>query len=526
MTKTNGKIDKTMGRLSSGLRINSAADDAAGLAIAQKMHTQVRGLEQANRNSMDGISLIQTAEGALNEVHSMLQRTRELSIQASNGTLTPSDRKAITDEVTQLKAEIERISEHIEYNERKLLNGDIDRRAFSSKGTAGKVISMSDGVGAQDYVFMVEEGASQTAVVGDKTDIAANSIFEDGKVKAGIEGFININGEQVKIESGDSEQTVFSKVRGLCDTMGIDVSIKGGGTFKPDETLVMVHREYGAKDLKILGDEAILKGLGLFGLEDKGVGEPGIHKGSDLKLVPTKAAEIGTDTVDNPDIPAQAPEIGTDTVDNPDIPAQAPFKTGLGEGEFPAGTTFKVKGNIITFEANNGFKLVVEGGKSVRDPETGNWKDTDSDPGSALLKGEVTLSLLETGPLDLQIGANEGQMMQLRIQNMSPTALGLDDMNLNTADKSQEAISLVDNAIAQVSSARSKLGAYQNRLEHTISNLGVAAENMTASMSRIQDADMAQEMSEFTKDNILSQAGNAMLAQANQRPQQILQLLQ
>ncbi|HHX61513.1 MAG TPA: hypothetical protein GX707_12515, partial [Epulopiscium sp.] len=491
MNKTNSKIDKTMQRLSSGLRINSAADDAAGLAIAQKMDTQVRGLQQANRNSMDGISLIQTAEGALNEVHSMLQRTRELAIQASNGTLTPTDRKAITDEVAQLKAEIDRISEHIEYNERKLLNGEIDRRAFSNLGSAGKVISMSDGVGARDYTFNVEEAASQTAVVG-KEVIATDTIFNTEtppKVKEGVDGFLNINGEQVKIEEGDSPQDVFAKIRDLCDTMGIDLAVKGGGTYEVDDELVMIHREYGAKDIKILGDESILKGLGLFELaEDATPGADGINKGSDLKL-------------------AKA------TVADPDL---VPFTTGSDDGDFPPGTTFKIVGNIITFEANNGFKLVVEGGKSVRNPENGDWKDnavaTGTSPTSALLKGEVTLSLLETGPLDLQIGANQGQMMQLRIQNMSTGALGLTDMNLNTAAKSQEAITLVDNAIAQVSSARSKLGAYQNRLEHTVANLDVAAENMTASMSRIQDADMAAEMAEYTKDNILAQAGNAMLA--------------
>lgn len=479
MNRTNSTIDKTMQRLSSGLRINSAADDAAGLAIAQKMDTQVRGLKQANRNSMDGISLIQTAEGALNEVHNMLQRIRELSIQASNGTLTPEDRKAITDEVAQLKDEIDRISEHIEYNERKLLNGEIDRRAFSTNVAAGKVISMSDGVDAKDYKFEVEEAASQTCVVGG----AVTSMFDGGKVKEDVSGFLNINGEQVEIKAGDSEQDVFAKIRALCDTIGIDVAVDGGGIYKADSTLVMINREYGPKDIEIKGEGAILAGLGLADPL------PGAQKtmGQDIKL------------------------------------KTPPFTTDSTAGSFPPGTTYKTKGNIITFEANNGFKLVVEGGKAIIDPQTGDY---DIDVDDTELIGDVTLTLLETGPLDLQIGANEGQMMQLRIQNMSTAALGLENMNLNTAAKSQEAITLVDAAIAQVSSTRSKLGAYQNRLEHTVANLDVAAENMTASMSRIQDADMAAEMAEFTKDNILAQAGNAMLAQANQRPQQILQLLQ
>lgn len=498
MNRTNSKIDKTMQRLSSGLRINSAADDAAGLAISQKMDTQVRGLQQANRNSMDGISLIQTAEGALNEVHSMLQRTRELSIQASNGTLTRSDRKAITDEVGQLREEINRISEHIEYNERKLLNGEIDRRAFSTDDTLGKVVSMSDGVDPGSYKFEVETAATKTTLQGSgKVDglfVTAENIdtshadydpkcVEIGVGKAKVGGVININGEQVEIKVGDGKQTVFAKLRDLCDTMGIDMAVEGNTAFDNGQAINMVHREYGRKEVTINGDVGLLKALKL---DDES-----------LKLAAPPAGKI----------------LGSDVK----------LKELAGDSGFPPGTTYNAKGNMIVFKATKGFKLSVDGSKAEYKVDSFVDLPKGSDAGTI---GPVTLSLLKTGPLDLQIGANEGQMMQLRIQNMSTAALGLDNMNLNTADKSQEAIGLVDAAIAQVSSARSKLGAYQNRLEHTVANLDVAAENMTASMSRIQDADMAKEMADYTKDNILAQAGNAMLAQANQRPQQILQLLQ
>lgn len=482
MNKTNGKIDKTMQRLSSGLRINSAADDAAGLAIAQKMDTQVRGLKQANRNSMDGISLIQTAEGALNEVHAMLQRTRELAIQASNGTLTASDRKAITDEVAQLKEEINRISEHIEYNERKLLNGEIDRRAFSTNNDLGKVISMSDGVEPGDYTFEVTEAASQTRLQGSEV----TDLFDDGKAQ--VEGTININGENIEIKKGDDKQTVFRKLSDLCDTMGIDMAVENNDGFDNGVKINMLHREYGDKEITINGDKALLEALGLNEKQDDGTPNDDFKylEGNDVKL-------------------SIIPDEDNDTTKVP--------------GEFPPGTTYSTNGSVITFQATNGFKLSVDSAK--KEYKVDNY-GSEEEPNP----GEVTLSLLKTGPLDLQIGANEGQMMQLRIQNMSTAALGLNDMNLNTSAKSQEAIGLVDAAIAQVSSARSKLGAYQNRLEHTVANLDVAAENMTSSMARIQDADMAAEMAEYTKDNILAQAGNAMLAQANQRPQQILQLLQ
>ena len=463
LARTNSKMDKTMQRLSSGLRINSAADDAAGLAIAQKMDTQVRGLKQANRNAMDGISLIQTAEGALNEVHAMLQRVRELAIQSSNGTLTAEDRKAINDEVDQLKQEIKRISDNIEFNERKLLNGEIDRRAFSNNKKVADIVSMSDTVDPGSYTFTVGKAATQTYV---------DSIAKFD-VPTGVSGKININGEQVEILATDDAQTAFAKLRDLCDTVGIDLFKYESGS---DEKLSMVVREYGAVDLTIKGDKDLLVKLGL--------------QEANANSTPVAATEGN----------------------NVEI-------SGI-SGSFPPNTTYTIEGNRIVFQASEGFQLIAEGSINILDPE-----DLET-PKEAGPTGEVTLDILETGPLDLQIGANEGQFMQVRIQNLSPTSLGLDNMNLNTTESSQRTITIVDDAIEQISSVRSKLGAYQNRLEHTVANLDVAAENMTSSLSRIQDADMAAEMAEYTQKNILSQAGTSMLAQANQRPAQILQLLQ
>jgi len=387
----------------------------------------------------------------------MLQRTRELAIQASNGTLTPSDRKAITDEVAQLKAEIDRISEHIEYNERKLLNGEIDRRAFSSKEGVAEVVSMSDTVEPGVYKFSVTTAAKQATLEAELNGVTGDAFGADNKMLIG--GTININGEQIEIKKGDDPETVFSKIRDLCEIVGINVSADSL-PLAENSKLTFISKEYGTNQkIEITGGDLLLKAL-------------------DISETVVSGADVALDTT---------------TI--------APPANG-----FSVDTTYKISnGNIVTFEGSEGFKLKVKTGE---------------------VEEEVSLNLLKTGPLDLQIGANEGQMMQLRIQNMSTTALGLDNMNLNTAAKSQEAITLIDAAIAQVSSTRSKLGAYQNRLEHTVANLDVAAENMTASMSRIQDADMAKEMADYTKDNILAQAGNAMLAQANQRPQQILQLLQ
>ena len=468
LNKTNTVLDKTMQKLSSGLRINCAADDAAGLAISQKMDTQVRGLHQANRNAMDGISLIQTAEGALNEVHAMLQRIRELAVQVSNGTYDSTDRRAVNDEVVQLQNEIQRISDHIEFNERKLLNGEIDRRAFPDNEGVVKIISLSDTVSPGSYSIEVTADATKATITGVKGTIIAEGSIAESQV-----GTINLNGEEVRIEKGDTADVVFNKLRDLAETIGANlIAYKDNGSGNADIDggaqqynfgnmhLVFEMKEYGSEyklDLNA-SNSSLLSALGL---------STTIKTGSDAQAEITSSAD-----------------------------------------GFSSTATVSTKGNVITVTDINGFEMKFE-----------------AQQGAAAL-ADADVKVLDAGPLDLQIGANEGQFMEIRIQNLSPQALGIDKINLSTSDGAQKAITVVDNAINMISSVRSKLGAYQNRLEHTVANLSVAAENMTASLSRIQDADMAAEMSEYTQKNVISQAGIAMLAQANQRPQQILQLLQ
>jgi len=691
LDKSNATLDKTLERLSSGLRINHAADDAAGLAITQKMDTQVRGLKQANRNAMDGISLIQTAEGALNEVHSMLQRVRELAVQVSNGTYDAQDRKAVQDEVKQMQNEIERISSSIEFNEMKLLNGDIDRRAFSTDSDIADIVSMSDTVEAGVYAFDVAQLASVTKDTGGLV-----SLF-DGNGESVVTGTLNINGEQVKINAGESSEEVFSKLRDLSSRVDISVTIDPAPPFGNGKSLTLEMNQYGPRRLEVTGDLDLLQALGLdeqhFQPNTKqmymtdvdfsgGIGsatanilingttvslangdtdqnvyekikaanipglelsyastghllvfsnkpliiEPanptdandialaaeldtlGLDDGTPLtpiapadlvKSIPDKAittdggagneltgtvavfsggvrvganidwtAGLNLDSaadretvLDNlnaqdagntifsftDDAPSKlvaynrnglevmvkpvSNVVAADTttvanigygsgyvtqekgfgnlgrnvqIDGTSIVYDNPATINVRDG-FPAGTTVTTIGRDILFESNDNFELRLVSGTDI---------------------GSVTMNLLETGPLDLQIGANEGQFMEIRIQNLSPRAIGITDINLSTSEGAQEAIGIVDTAIETISTVRSKLGAYQNRLEHTIANLEAASENMTASLSRILDADMAYEMSQFTQQNIIQQAGTSMLAQANQRPQSLLQLLQ
>ncbi len=447
-------LDKTLERLSSGLRINHAADDAAGLAISQKMDTQVRGLGQANRNAMDGISLIQTAEGALNEVHAMLQRIRELAVQVSNDTYDSTDRKSVQSEVEQLLGEIGRISTDTEFNEKKLLNGELERRTFSSNTDIAKMVYMSDGVEAGKYTFDVTSAAVKTQL----TSGAATMFDASGKALKG--GNLNINGEQVNIEIGDSSIEVLSKVRELANKTNLSI-VSSATPYAQGASLEITNNIYGNHPINISGSTELIEGLGL-------------------------TVATGLTKVDGKDIEIDPASIG-------------------GGSGFPLGTTYTTEGQNIIFTSNNNFEFRVKGGK---------------------VAGNVVFDVLETGPLNLQIGANEGQFMKIRVPNLSTEALRISDVKIFTSESAQRTISIVDNAINMISSVRSKLGAYQNRLEHTIANLNSASENLTASMSRIQDADMAYEMSQFTQRNIISQAGNAMLAQANQRPQALLQLLQ
>lgn len=495
LAKTNSKMDSSLERLSSGLRINSAADDSAGLAISEKMRTQISGLDQASRNASDGISVIQTAEGALSEVESMLQRMRELSVQSANGTYTSSDREAIQSEIDQLNDEINRISKTTEFNTMTLLDGNIDRKSYSSN-TNVNLVSLSDTVSVGDYKLNIKQDARQAVFVGDNTTFTSTS----DTIASGYEGKININGQDVSINVGDTMDEVYTKLRDVADSVGVHAFATDGSKTGTDDTagytvvdydagtqIAFVSNEYGSdQKVEIYCDNTDLSKL--------------------LGLAPTKVSTNGFDAV-----------AALDT-----------------SSKFTNTATVSISGNRVTVSDSNGFQMVteVEPGavKSEFTDATYDYTASKSiDAARDDTKGtayEATISVLDAGPMDLQIGANEGQTMAVRIPEVNSETLGIDKVNIATADGAQEAIALMDNAINSVSAIRSKLGAYQNRLEHSITNLDTASENMTESLSRIADVDMAEEMAEYTQKNVLSQAGTAMLAQANKRPQTILSLLQ
>jgi flagellin len=501
-------MDKSLERLSSGYKINHAADDAAGMAISQKMRTQIAGLEKASQNASDGISVIQTAEGALQEVGSMLLRMRELAVQASNGTNTESDRAAIQKEIDQLNQEVTRISETTEFNTKKLLNGDIDRKSYSSDSKVG-LIALSDTVGVGSYVVNV----SATDPLPSQTKYVANTAYAKGQ-----SGNFNLNGEEVEILSTDTEDQIFEKIRNLGDSMNITVSEDSSNR------LVFTSEEYGSDyDIEIhCSNSALQLALGVTSAAVKGhdakidivsgtkyiVDAAGTYKYIDATngyADPNSTKYNSGGTLDPTGTYVKTSE-GT-YADTTNV-ASWTGKYSLVQSQFNPTATMSSNGKTVTITDHNGFSMKVE-----VDPNVTVGKD-------------IRIDVLSSGPMVLQIGSNEGQTMEVRIPEVTPKTLGIDNVNLTTQDGAEKAIDQLDAAITEVSAIRAKLGAYQNRLEHSIANLDTTGENMDEALSRIEDTDMAEEMAEYTQKQVLSQAGTSMLAQANERPQTILSLLQ
>ncbi len=626
--KTNAKLDKSLEKLSSGYRINKASDDAAGLAISEKMKTQISGLDQASRNASDGISVIQTGEGALNEVHLMLQRMRELAVQSANGTNNDSDREAMQAEIEQLKEEITRISETTEFNTKKLLNGNIDRKSYSTNKDI-ELVSLSDNVKVGTYAIQVNDVAQKAIVKTGNTATtgtqAAGATLPDGTtsteqtISSSGAGKLYVNTEEIKIEEGDSAATVFEKIRDLCDKVNVTLTYEKNSTntavtFEFGDKLVFTRDEFGSKNfIELYADGGVGDMLGFnsgsrvdysaakpLDLSDPNSWETptdgitGKTYGKDtdatITTVLSKATSTGAATA-----PTGA---GTTLADGGTIDIQVGsnlYNIAVAAGDDAAALISKIKAGVSTINASEyGLDLAFDESKFTDFPDGLEFtasKDfsimatatipanagafaaelglsttatnstapvvgpvgfsntatlssngtlvtvTDSqgfqikfDVSESTQLGEnpamASVAVLEAGPMTLQIGANAYQTMDVRIPQLTPKTLGIDKINLGTADGAQDALAKIDIAINDVSAIRSKLGAYQNRLEHSIANLDVGQENLTEALSRIEDTDMAEEMAAYTQGNVLAQAGTSMLAQANQRPQTILSLLQ
>ncbi len=531
---TTGAQAKSTEKLSSGYRINRAADDAAGLSISEKMRSQIRGLNKASSNAQDGISLIQTAEGALNEQHAILQRMRELSVQAANGTETDDDREAVQNEIDQLQSELTRISETTEFNTMKLLDGTL------GGGTSAKGISVDASVsntalaaGALEttaavkgsYTFATAVNTADAGMkAGDTTSLTVNYLNEKGEQESLTVNLIYKDATTLVSEDGSREYTVTS----------------GAATTQQKTSAFLAE----LKQTALADNFAITSGADKtikFDAKEAGTNAPRILSTSESNVKEgtyTQAAVV-------------APSAKTDPTDAfQSIAATVGSYTGAA-GVDIEDYIFEVNGQKFMYADAAGVD-VLKGDQKYNDinyvqvATDGTIADVDAAAMAKLISAKTGINAAPNATTDttvdlkpntitgstakgmtLQIGANEGQTMSFTLEDMSARALGVDGnkVDLSTQAGAQKATTTIDGAIKIVSQARGRMGAIQNRLEHTIANLDTAAENTQQAESRIRDVDMAEEMVEYSKNNILAQAGQSMLAQANQSNQGVLSLL-
>ena len=471
---TTSAQSKSTEKLSSGYRINRAADDAAGLTISEKMRKQIRGLDQASTNAEDGVSSVQTAEGALTEVHSMLQRMNELATQAANGTNSKdSDRQAIQDEIDQLTTEIDRVSETTKFNETYLLKGESGTKTINMKAhDAGLKGTLTDnGDGTATFVM-------DTLNAGDKVSIGGKS-YTIGATKADTDKLIDEvsadNTHKDIIINGDTYKYIANAGKGD-DT---DVANAKGGYYK-DGVVDKINSP--AKDA------TALKGIATAGATVNAAGK---------EITSMKQADETA---------------GVKSNDATVITAKKAYEL--------AGKELLVANSIGDTEgkAKVGVDDNVDTAVSLTNG-TGTYK---IQLGQAKVANSLSFSLHVGADADMT------NKIQVNIDAMDSASLGIKGLNVkdDSGNAATYAVDAISDAISKVSSQRSSLGAVQNRLEHTINNLDNVVENTTTAESRIRDTDMAEEMVNYSKNNILAQAGQSMLAQANQSNQGVLSLLQ
>ena len=453
------RLSASIERLSSGLKINRASDNPAGMAISNKMKAQIDALDQAEANAADGISVVQIADGALNEVSSILQRIRELSVQAANGTNSFDDRQSIQDEVNELVKEVDRISSDTEYNTKKLLDGSSNVRVYGENGSRYQV---SDTVNAKVYNLNVESVATQ-ATVGLNYEVPQAS------------GVVDINGVSANISKGMDKEAYLQAVRNAATEAGCSVQISEDGS-----QMLILSDYYGYdEEISVSVTEELAVATGITNHEDCAYVE-------DEKLY--KVQTTGTDAVVK--IPTQLEASG-----------------------FTTTTTVECNGNRVVVSDNDGFSIDF-------------LLDADYNPVADAENGNFEIDITDIGSLTIQIGANEYQTMDVRIDEISSYTLYLDCVDVAIENGADRAMDTLDEAIAKVSAARSRIGAFQNRLEYAETSLSSSVENITAAYSGLLDTDMAEEMTEYTQQNILNQAAISVLSQANELPQQILSMLQ
>ena len=543
MGVNNTNAGKSMEKLSSGLRINRAGDDAAGLAISEKMRGQIRGLTQASRNASDGISLVQTAEGALNETTNILQRMREISVQSANSTNTETDRAALQEELNQLTTEINRIGNTTEFNTQKLLNGGAGTSS-SANITDAASASVTTGAFAEKNLSAVTD---KTSIKVDGTTFDISEALKVDWTGKNVDDVITALNEVTAGGKKLSDVVDISK-----DTTKLVFTAKSTGKSSSVEISTdndTVAQMFGYQNKADLiskangeGNNATVQKHGLEGAAALGNGAAiNVNKGDSFKI------QVGSDSAVSVKFDSAKKYDVANADANVAQAAREEYVKDVNAALQKAGLSDKVEASLSN---DNKLQLISKNGKDIKVAEGNVGGITDA---SKVKNVNQVVGAGAQGAgfeVNLQIGANSGQAMNLSIGDMRASALGITgntgqagfsstnnvtngtdtitteaSLDITSATNASKAITAIDSAMEKVSSERAKLGAVQNRLEYTISNLDNTAENLTSAESTLRDVDMAKEMMEYSKNNILSQAAQSMISQANQQPQNVLQLL-
>ncbi len=536
-------------RLSSGLKINKASDNAAGLAIARKMDAQIKSLMRANQNSNDGLSVVNTADGAMAEMHDILQRMNELAIQSANGTNSDDDRKQIQLEIDELVAELDRIAETTEFNAQSLLDGTFAYKGYSNTENV-KVRSYTDGVASGTYVVgqieyyhyedntttytgedkSIKNIESESSYEVSSADDVKNALIKSDQLAnyndiSGIKAFpddslvtieddnivIKAQGDfELKLAINDRDAVTTSTYSSLASTAvatttystytyrNVSVAVSTATTVRYNINLINVGGEKGVNAVSEDDYRSIAQSLEEYFKDRKETNVEITNMTCDIDANGKASMKIDYKCTD---------AAGNEVNQNMELVLHQESKNINADPTISDGDKKEYTMNDYLYQMKETTKTTFVVG--------GNTKDDC-----------VKLNITGMGAMQIQVGANEGQIIAIEIPNLNTKYLGVDNLDITTEDKATAAIDTVGKAINYLSGVRAKIGAYANRLEHIITNLDTTEENMTAAYSRIMDVDMATEMTEYSTVQVLVQASTSMLAQANERPQQVLQLLQ
>ncbi|MBD5153548.1 MAG: flagellin [Oscillibacter sp.] len=551
-------VNKNLEKLSSGYKINRAGDDAAGLAISEKMRAQISGLEAAQKNAKDGISLVKTAEGALQEVHDMLNRMVTLATQSANGTYdNETDRYQLQKEVNQLKTEIDRIADSANFNGIQLLDGSMAAKSAISGVADAKLTIVADGQlagkEAQPGVFTADLSNAMLSNDSD-TDLTGKFTVAGNKVEVTVKAHDQLSGQDLAkaivsalgtdFQDADKNSYDISVENGVITFTQKDIPAAGLDTMKafnfeytttglnahPTTGAVKFSNQGGENDVTVKVEPVSKANERIYAKAEMTLDKNSVYDGAALKIGDTTYVfAVGADSQykDYANVVDLTDKVATDT--NLFKVAAGRLTTAAADNKnFIVGTdvnsatiTFTEKEGGVDYAKNNlaGKNGVSAGDEAAGDATKANWA-------GLIQTGKVNTGKSTNG-LVLQIGDTSDSYNQMRvsIEDCHTAAIGIDGVDISTQAGAQAAVDKIKSAINYVSDVRGTLGATQNRLDHTINNLSVMRENIQDAESTIRDTDIAEEMMAYTKNNILVQSAQAMLAQANQIPQGVLQLL-